>query len=202
MFGGTGLYVNSLIHNYNFEEDLKYIENEEILQKLKNTDDALEKERLYNEMIVEFRKNIITSIETGKTTLDDLYKKALEIDEESAKKIVSTDKKRIIKILEIYYTTKKTKTFMDKVRKENQENKKEYILVDGKKEYLEFIIFELQMDREKLYSRIDERVDVMLKEGLLEEVKTVIEYIENAEKKDVLELMNTTLITSLQAIRI
>ena len=57
------------------------------------------------------------------------------------------------------------------------------------------------MNREKLYSRINKRVDIMLELGLVEETKNVIEIIAkkmNKTKEEILEKYDE--ITSLQAI--
>lgn len=82
--GGTGLYINSLIYGIEFA-------NEEIDMK-------------YREHLNEIAQN---------EGLENLYKKALEIDPEAANKISKNDQKRIIRILEIYHKTGKTKTQQD-----------------------------------------------------------------------------------------
>lgn len=130
--GGTGLYVESLIYNIEYNEiktDLKYREE---LEKIAQ-EEGLEK----------------------------LYEKALKIDEKATRKISNNDKKRIFRILEIYHTTGKTKT---KLEEESRKNKPEY----------EFLLFGLTMDREKLYERINLRVDNMLQDGLVQEVKELL----------------------------
>lgn len=104
---------------------------------------------------LEFRKKM-ESLE-----LDELYEKARKIDEEATNRISEKDKKRIIRILEIYNSTGKTKTELEK------ESRK-------KVEY-EYKVFILDMDREKLYERINKRVDKMLNEGLVEEVRGILE---------------------------
>lgn len=96
-----------------------------------------------------------------KTDLSKLYEEALKIDEIAAKKISPNDRKRITRILEIYHTTGRTKTELDKESiKEAKYNYK---------------IFVLSMDREKLYDRINLRVDLMLKDGLIDEVKSILQ---------------------------
>lgn len=91
-----------------------------------------------------------------------LYKKALEIDPEAMKKISSNDYKRITRILEIYETTGKTKTQQEA---ESRLNEIPY----------NYKVFSIDYDREKLYERINKRVDIMLKNGLIEEVKKLLE---------------------------
>ena len=93
--------------------------------------------------------------------LDVLYKKALEIDPKAMEKISSNDFKRITRILEIYEATGKTKT------EQEAESRLNEIPYDYK-------VFAIDYDREKLYERINKRVDIMLEKGLIEEVKTLL----------------------------
>ena len=90
--------------------------------------------------------------------LEVLYKRALEIDPKAMEKISPNDFKRITRILEIYEATGKTKT-----QQEAQSRLKE-IPYDYK-------VFAIDYDREKLYERINKRVDIMLEKGLIEEVE-------------------------------
>lgn len=132
--GGTGLYINSLIYGIEYKE----IEIDE-----------------------EYRKKLEKIIE--EQGLEVLYEKANKIDSEAMKKISPTDKKRIMRVLEIYKATGKTKTEQDE---ESRKNGVQY----------EYEMFVLNMDREKLYERINRRVDIMIEKGLIQEV-------ENLEKK-------------------
>ncbi len=83
------------------------------------------------------------------------------VDPISAKKINVNDKKRVIRALEIYDVTK---TPMSEYNKDFRKENIDYNLV----------MICLNMDRTKLYDRINNRVDVMMEEGLLEEVKSLI----------------------------
>ena len=84
------------------------------------------------------------------------------IDEEAIKKISQNDKKRIVRILEIYKATGANKTQQEIWSRQN-----------GVK--YDFKVFALNMEREKLYERINHRVDLMLKQGLVEEVRNLKE---------------------------
>ena len=130
VIGGTGLYIETLIYEIEFAQI--------------DTDLSYRKEL---EKIVE---------EKG---LEYLYNKAIEIDPEAMKKISPNDQKRILRVLELYHQTGKTKTQLD------AESRKEV-------EY-DYKLFAINMDREKLYDRINRRVDIMLKDGLVEEVKAL-----------------------------
>ena len=131
--GGTGLYVDSLIYEIEYN-DIKL--DDEYRKKL--------------EKIAE---------EQG---LEELYKKAVEIDPEAMKKISQNDKKRIMRVLEIYHSTGKTKTEQEK---ESRKNPVEY----------DYRVFAINWDREILYQRINKRVDIMAEQGLIEEVKEILD---------------------------
>ena len=129
--GGTGLYVDSLIYEIDYPE----IEFDE-----------------------KYRKELEQEVE--EKGLNTLYEKAKEIDEEAIKKISPNDKKRILRILEIYHATGKNKTEQEK---ESRKNKPEF----------DYKVFALNMERSKLYERINKRVDIMIENGLIEEVENV-----------------------------
>ncbi len=131
--GGTGLYVNSLIYGIEYQ-DMKYDEK--------------------------YRNELMKKAETTEG-LKELYKKAIEIDPEAMKKISENDKKRIVRILEIYKATGKTKTEQE-------------ILSKQTKIKYDFKIFGIAYDREKLYNRINQRVDIMIEQGLEDEVRNLI----------------------------
>ena len=176
IIGGTGLYVNSLIYGFIFEE------NDE-------------------KVLLDYRKSLEESIEKGKETLDTLYEKAKNIDEKAADMISRTDKKRIFRILEIYYLSNIGKTEIDKKRKENNGASNISKVGYNESNNLEYKLFYIDMDREILYNRINKRVEIMLELGLIEETKKVIEIIANKKKVSYEEILkNYDDITALQAI--
>ena len=130
--GGTGLYIDSLIYGIEFQNEEVDLEYREKLNKIAD--------------------------EKG---LESLYKKAQEIDPEAMKKISINDRKRIIRVLEIYHKTGKTKTEQEL---QSRKNEVKY----------EYKVFAITMDREKLYERIEKRVDSMIEQGLIEEVKQIL----------------------------
>lgn len=159
--GGTGLYIESLIYGIEFQD-------EEIDEQYRNElNDIAEKEGL-----------------------EKLYEKAKQIDPKAMEKISINDRKRIIRVLEIYHKTGKTKT------EQEIESRKKEVKYNYK-------LFAITMNREKLYERIEQRVDKMLEEGLIQEVedikskyhkfptamqglgyKEVVEYLENKITKE------------------
>jgi len=131
--GGTGLYVNSLIYGIDYPEVKTDLEYREKLEKI-----------------------------AKKEGLKHLYEKAMQIDPEAAKNISENDKKRIIRILEIYKETGKTKTQLE------IESRKNGVPYD-------YRVFAINMPREILYDRINRRVDIMIERGLIDEVKQLYE---------------------------
>ena len=172
-----GLYVNSLIYGYDFEEN-----DENIL--------------------LSYRKMLEDSIKSGKETLETLYEKAKKIDEKAIKNISKNDKKRIFRILEIYYISNISKTDIDIIRKDKCIKKEQNIEEENNNhEKLSYKIFYIDMEREKLYERINKRADIMLDEGIIEETKRVIKKISDRQNKSIYDILeNYDEITSLQAI--
>ena len=115
--------------------------------------------------------------------------------------ISRTDKKRIFRILEIYYLSNTGKTEIDKIRKENNEVSDIRVGVYNYNKNLEYKLFYIDMDREILYNRINKRVEIMIELGLIEETKKVIEIIANKKNVSYEEILkNYDDITALQAI--
>ena len=129
--GGTGLYIDSLIYEIEYQN----IEFDE-----------------------EYRKKLEEQAE--KDGLKKLYEEAKKIDPIAIEKISENDKKRILRILEIYKATGKNKT-----QQEIESRKKEV-------EY-NYKVYALNWDRQILYERINKRVDMMIEKGLIEEVKKI-----------------------------
>ena len=86
-----------------------------------------------------------------------LHNRLKEIDPVSAEIIHANNVKRVIRALEFYHLTGQ------RISEHNEEQKQKTSPYD-------FCYFVLNDDREKLYQRIDKRVDEMLEEGLVEEV--------------------------------
>lgn len=91
-----------------------------------------------------------------------LHNKLMKIDKSSGEKISIKDKKRIIRALEIYDSTGRT---MSEYNKNFRVMNEDYNL----------LYISLDMDRAKLYERINNRVDIMLEKGLIDEVKSILE---------------------------
>lgn len=90
-----------------------------------------------------------------------LHEKLKEIDPDAAKRIHVNDLKRVIRAIEVFEYTKKTISYHQEVSRLNPPKHK-------------FLIIGLMMDRERLYDRINRRVDSMIERGLVEEVKKLI----------------------------
>ncbi|WP_226681361.1 tRNA (adenosine(37)-N6)-dimethylallyltransferase MiaA [Sutcliffiella horikoshii] len=128
--GGTGLYIQSVLYDYQFSESGK---DDEIRLRLEKRSQEIGVEKLHQELT--------------------------EIDPKSAANIHPNNVRRVIRGLEIFYTTGKTMS-------EYQDTQQPEPLYD-------IALIGLTMDREKLYERINLRVDLMMEEGLLEEVQAL-----------------------------
>jgi tRNA dimethylallyltransferase len=90
------------------------------------------------------------------------YKKLKAVDREYADKININDKKRIIRALEVYETSGVPFSRYQKKWK------------SGRSVY-NTILIGLEMERAALYKKIENRVDRMLKEGLVDEVRGLVD---------------------------
>ena len=94
--------------------------------------------------------------------LEKVYQEAQKIDPQAMEKISANDKKRILRVLEIFKATGKTKT------QQEIESRKNGVKYDYK-------VFAINWEREVLYERINKRVDIMIEQGLIQEVKQLLE---------------------------
>lgn len=90
-----------------------------------------------------------------------LHQRLQEIDPGAAAKLHPNDTRRIIRALEVYKLTGKPISTFHKI---DQPGRPIYNL----------LMFGLTSDREKLYQRIEQRVDQMIKSGLVEEVQRLL----------------------------
>lgn len=122
---------------------------------------------------------LLYDIDFTETEEDTSYRKVLEekaakegpevlhemlraVDPESAEAIHANNVKRVIRALEFHAQTG------EKISEHNEKER-------GKESPYQFFYYVLNTDRPVLYERIDRRVDVMLAQGLVEEVKKLKE---------------------------
>ncbi len=91
---------------------------------------------------------------------EQMLKELAEFDIDSANRLHKNNRRRIIRAFEVYIKTGKTFTEQNALSK------------NGETEIEPLVIGITFKDREKLYERINRRVDLMLENGLLEEAKT------------------------------
>ena len=91
---------------------------------------------------------------------EELHSELAKIDPEQAKIIHMNNRKRVLRAIEIYLAGGETKTSIIN----SQEHK---LIYDAK-------FFVRNMDRDKLYDLINKRVDLMVKNGLVDEVKKLV----------------------------
>ncbi len=106
----------------------------------------------------EYRDRMLSEIKTDED-ITALWERLRAVDPESAEKIHKNNVKRVIRALEIYDATGKPKSLLDR----------ESRCADSEV-FVGMITIDF-LDRELLYRRVDERVDIMMGEGLLNEVE-------------------------------
>ena len=130
LVGGTGLYFSSLVDNITFSEEE---DTSELRAKL--------------------------TAEAAEIGSEAMLKRLHQIDPEYAQTLHPNNLKRVIRALEVYYSSGVT---MTEQQRRSRINPSEYDLTAIG------IRFE---NRELLYERINRRVDIMLENGLLDEAK-------------------------------
>lgn len=133
--GGTGLYVSSVVHHMQFDQQPIDYSYRESLEKL--------------------------VVEKGQ---DYLYEKLQEVDSESAKVIHKNNVRRVIRALEIAHQSSQTKSKHmeeEKIRRKQEDSN------------YQFDIFCIKWDKELLWKRMNQRIEQMVKEGLVNEAKYV-----------------------------
>ncbi|MBO3442965.1 tRNA (adenosine(37)-N6)-dimethylallyltransferase MiaA [Clostridium sp. CCUG 7971] len=98
-------------------------------------------------------------IELEENGIDYMHNKLRELDFDSANRIHKNNTKRVIRALEVALSGKKMNDFSNDLKFNDR---------------YEPIIIVLNRDRERLYQRINKRVDIMMESGLIEEVKRLI----------------------------
>ena len=91
-----------------------------------------------------------------------LHEMLREVDQKSAEAIHANNRKRVIRALEFYHLTG------EKISAHNERER-------AKESPYNFAYFVLSDDRATLYERIDRRVDAMMEQGLVEEVRRLKE---------------------------
>ncbi|MDY5123678.1 MAG: tRNA (adenosine(37)-N6)-dimethylallyltransferase MiaA [Treponema sp.] len=129
--GGTGFYIRSFLFG---------------LPETPESDENL-------------RNQLKSRIETEGNEI--LYKELHSVDPESASKIHVNDAYRIVRALEVFYTTGKKRS--------------DFIVEKNLRDKFDFLFIVLQPPRELLYERIRNRVDVMFQQGLVQEFNSLVE---------------------------
>lgn len=130
--GGTGLYISSLVDNVSFAEAETDLSLREELNK-----------------------------KAEKIGAEALHAELSEIDADAAENIHPNNIKRVVRALEIYYSTGKTMTEHNAVSK----------IVPSP---YDARMYALTAEREVIYNRINKRVDIMVNDGLFTEVESLL----------------------------
>lgn len=133
--GGTGLYMDTVIRGSSPASPPSSEQLREQLLSISNTDEEREA----------------------------LWQRLCSVDPDSANKTHKNNVRRVIRALEIYELTGKTKTYFDELSRTASPDVTVGMIT------LDF------HNRDNLYSRVDLRVDQMMAEGLLDEVKALLD---------------------------
>lgn len=128
--GGTGLYLNSLIHGINHIPDIP-----------RALEESLE-------------------VDTQTRGLDALHAELTEVDPVAASRIHATDPQRIVRALAVYRHTGQPISAWQSAPKEGALN-------------VNWIKIAINPERATLHNRLEQRMGIMVKEGILEEVKAL-----------------------------
>lgn len=132
LVGGTGLYIQATLYDFNFSDQKK---DKSVIRRLEKDCEEVGAEVMHGRL--------------------------KRVDSHQAEKIHPHNTRRVLRALEVYETTGKA------VSEYQEEQSKESPFTP--------IIIGLEMDRERLYARINARVDQMMEKGLLEEVRALYE---------------------------
>lgn len=91
-----------------------------------------------------------------------LHNLLYKIDPESASNIHPNNRKKVIRALEVYEETGKTMSYF-KNRSQSKESPYNLLMIG------------VNMERQLLYERINKRIDIMLEDGLINEVKKILD---------------------------
>lgn len=133
--GGTGLYIQSVIYNYEFENEEVSAEKEaEVAEKMRHLS------TYSNEALHDYLGTF---------------------DPESQANIHPNNRQRVERAVSYYLKTKKILS----------NRKKSHQLTEN----YDTLLLGIEMSRDTLYHRINKRVDIMLSQGLMDEVQHLIE---------------------------
>lgn len=129
--GGTGLYIESVTHRFQFAQTPQDPQLRDRLQRLADTEGV-----------------------------EALHARLAEVDPITAERLHPNDVKRVIRALEIY---------------ESSGYKMSDFQLRAEQSPYDLVMIGLTMEREKLYERINHRVDLMIEAGLVEEVRKLLD---------------------------
>lgn len=128
LVGGTGLYIQSITHGYQFVN-----KPEDVTFRKELEEQATQKGNEY------------------------VHQKLYEVDPEAAKEIHPNNVRRVIRALEVFHVTGEPFS-KQQVQKPSRP----------------FLGVGLDLERERLYKRINKRVDLMIEQGLVDEVRSLM----------------------------
>jgi len=181
--GGTGFYIQALLYDISFDE------SEETGEHLADFEKEIRKKGASGETFREVLENYVALFNTKSDNtnnlsdiknlsdtnnlnnihdtnenkvLDVLYSKLTEIDSDSTKVIHKNNYRKVIRALEFYHF------YGEPISAHNSREREKSSAYNS-------FYFVLNMNRDRLYERINKRVDIMMNNGLVEEVRQLKE---------------------------
>lgn len=133
LVGGTGLYLNAISYEMNLGENGA---DTDVRRRLLSIAEEVDGQKKLHEMLE-------------------------QVDPETAKKLHQNDVRRVVRALEIFETSGKTKS----AQKDEQRKEGPYHVA----------VYGLTLPRPQMYARINARVDEMMHSGLVDEVQRLLE---------------------------
>ena len=142
--GGTGFYIQALLYDIEFAGEPV---------------EEAEKRKYFEALLMEAKQ----ADEQGESGAALLHERLAAVDPEAASEIPAANRKRVTRALEFY------ELYGKKISEHNREQARR-----KESSAYNFRFFVLTDERERLYRRIDARVDRMFEAGLLQEVEALL----------------------------
>ena len=176
--GGTYYYVESILYD-----------------KLINTESAADELTLRNESsnliayrnsdldnLENFFKNEIKTFGFDDVNAIKLHNLLKQVDEETANKIHPNDKRKIVRALQVYQKT--NKKYSDLIKEQHRLSGDNQARISGRLRFANSLILNLDVDKSILHERIDKRVELMEKNGLINELTSFFNSYNEIKKEN------------------
>jgi len=180
LVGGTNYYIHSVIYDALIDEPIvepvkDFFPNDEadseiiniIMESINDNKNRTGKKEDEKDATHTDMKDLNVKFHDSAISTSSLYEHLKKVDLDSALKIHPNDRRKSIRSLQIYYTYGKTKTDLQNT-KNNREGSGSF---HGPIRYKNACIFAMNSEDKILNDRLDQRVEQMIQNGLVDELK-------------------------------